>query len=128
MVYGSGGVASWSGGVWTRDGSGLLGGAVSLAVDEAGGTHLSGITWVSAFEGEEPFVTYGARPAGAEWTREMIDGCDDGDLATAIAVDAEERPVVAYVKDQAMMLAFRDGMLDGIDQNCDGVDGDRRDR
>jgi len=39
-----------------------------------------------------------------------------------MAVDLDGRPHLAYTR-QAVLHAVRDGMPDGIDQDCDGHDG-----
>lgn len=124
VVYGDGEVASWSDGTWVRDLSqGWYGYGPDLALDTSGDLRLSIVALDYVFDsGELGFVTYATQPAADEWSPETIDRCDG--LTTSIALDLEERPYIAYEKGGAMFVAFRDGTLDGIDQNCDGADGD----
>lgn len=68
-------------------------------------------------------MTYGSLAPAGDWAWETIAESDGG--TTSIALDHEEVPHVAYVEGGTMSLAWRDGMLDGVDQNCDGEDGPR---
>lgn len=126
VVYNDGEVATWSDGFWTRDVfTGFYGGGPDLAAGAAHRLHLSGYGLSYIFDaGKLPFVMYGSLSPAGEWTWETIAESSGG--LTAIALDSEERPHVAYVEDGTMYLAWRDGLLDGVDQNCDGEDGHAR--
>lgn len=122
VVYGSGNIASWTDGWWTRGPSPSFDHDADLALDLAGQLHMSGAVLDYVFDsGKMPFVTYATPSSPGEWSGETFDECDGG---TSIALDLDDRPYIAYENRRAVFLAWRDGELDGIDQNCDGVDGD----
>jgi hypothetical protein len=100
VVYNDGDVATWSAGFWTRDVfTGFSGGGPDLAAGAAGRLHLSGYR----DSGEVLFVTYGSLPSAGEWEWEAIG--ESGGM-TAIALDHEEVPHVAYVEGGTMFLAW----------------------